>query len=166
MKTKMLEKSNLVVVKADAHSPIISHLNYVLAQCIDLKLQAKQAHWNVKGENFMTMHLLFDQIATDVNEYADMLAERVMQLDGMAQGTVQMVEKDSCLPAYPTHVKDAQKHATALSAAMHIVCQKLHDLIDKSTQDNDAVTADICTEIARGLDKSIWFVRSHFPEKN
>lgn len=165
MKTKTLEKGNLVVLKAHTHSPIISLLNHLLAQCIDLKLQAKQAHWNVKGASFMSMHLLFDQIATDVNEYADMLAERVMQLDGMAQGTVQTVEKDSCLPAYPTHIKDAQQHATALSTAMRLVCEKLCDLIDKATEENDAVTADICTEIARGLDKSLWFVRSHFPEK-
>jgi starvation-inducible DNA-binding protein len=161
MKTKNTPKNSLVMVKTNTHSPLISTLNQALALTIDLKLQTKQAHWNVKGQNFIAIHELFDQIATDADQYADLLAERVMQLGGMAQGTLQAVTKNSSLPAYPTHIEASEQHISALCAAINTVSEQLRCLIDTATEQNDAVTADICTEVVRGLDKWHWFVVSH-----
>lgn len=161
MKTKTPSKGHLVTIKARPQSPLIAVLNQALAHMIDLKLQTKQAHWNVKGENFIAIHELFDRIAGDVDEYADLLAERVMQLGGQAQGTVQAVAKTSSLSTYPLHIEASQQHLTALGAAMHTVSEAVRQLIDTATAENDAVTADICTEITRGLDKWHWFVVSH-----
>jgi starvation-inducible DNA-binding protein len=143
------------------NTQLIQSLNQILAHTIDLKLQAKQAHWNVKGENFMPLHMLFDQIATEATEYADLFAERVMQLGGMAQGTLQVVATMSTLLPYPTDIQGGQEHLKALISALHFVCEQARHLIDIAAADNDAVTADLCTEIARGLDKSHWFLRSH-----
>lgn len=47
---------------------------------MDLETQAKQAHWNVKGLNFVALHKLFAEINEDVEEYVDRTAERVVQL--------------------------------------------------------------------------------------
>ena len=149
------------MLKIHKKSPLIDVLNQALALTLDLKLQTKQAHWNVKGENFIAIHELFDQIAASVDDYADLLAERVMQLGGMAQGTLQAVTKHSSLAAYPTHIEASQQHLSALAAAISAVCDELRCLIDTATEKNDAVTADICTEIVRGLDKWHWFVVSH-----
>src|SRR3989475_7201798 len=67
---------------------VIGLLNQRLADCIDLQTQCKQAHWNVKGPTFIALHKLFDEINEDVEAYVDLIAERVVQLGGVAEGTV------------------------------------------------------------------------------
>ena len=60
-------------------------LNTSLADCIDLQMQAKQAHWNVKGPNFIALHKLFDEVNVAVSDYVDEIAERTVQLGGVAE---------------------------------------------------------------------------------
>ena len=76
-------------------------LNARLADCKDLQTQTKQAHWNVKGPNFIALHELFDKINEDVEDYVDDIAERAVQLGGVAEGTARMVAKRSSLAEYP-----------------------------------------------------------------
>src|SRR3954447_319272 len=90
-------------------------LNARLADCIDLQTQMKQAHWNVKGPSFIGLHKLFDDINTDVEEYVDLLAERVVQLGGIAEGTARCVAERSALREYPLEISSGQDHVDALS---------------------------------------------------
>ena len=76
-------------------------LNARLADCIDLHTQVKHAHWNVKGPNFIALHKLFDEINDAVMEYVDDIAERAVQLGGVAHGTVRSVAGRSTLAEYP-----------------------------------------------------------------
>ena len=142
-------------------NPVIDLLNQSLAGTIDLKLQAKQAHWNVKGEAFIALHELFDTISTQADNYADMIAERAVQLGGIAQGTVQIVSKNTKLAVYPVDMQDSQKHVKALSTALGTLADFLRSAIDSSDESGDAVTADLFTEVTRGLDKLRWFVESN-----
>src|SRR5437868_9662935 len=93
-------------------------LNERLADCIDLQTQTKQAHWNVKGPNFIALHKLFDEINEAVEDYVDEIAERVVQLGGVAEGTARMVAKRSSLAEYGAHAADGRSHAEALSSAL------------------------------------------------
>src|SRR5436305_14538665 len=80
---------------------VVELLNSRLADCIDLQTQTKQAHWNVKGPNFIALHELFDKINEDAEDYVDDIAERVVQLGGVAEGTARTVAKRSSLSEYP-----------------------------------------------------------------
>ena len=84
-----------------ARSKVCELLNVRLAEAIDLGLQAKQAHWNVRGPSFHSLHELFDEIATGVRKHADEVAERVAQLGGVAEGTLAAVKKRTRLAEYP-----------------------------------------------------------------
>src|SRR5207248_10244224 len=84
-------------------------LNERLADCIDLQTQTKQAHWNVKGPNFIALHELFDKVNEDVEEYVDGIAERAVQLGGVAEGTARKVAKRSLLTEYP-NTADGRSH--------------------------------------------------------
>lgn len=136
-------------------------LNQLLSDALDLYSQIKQAHWNVKGENFQTLHELFDTVATEVNMDADMIAERVMQLGGQSMGTVRVAAKASRLKQYPMEAVDGQEHVRALSEAISVFNMHARKGIDDTAGLGDAVTADMLTEITRGLDKQLWFVESH-----
>ncbi len=128
---------------------------------IDLERQAKQAHWNVKGPNFIALHELFDKVAEDAEEYTDLCAERLMGLGGTANGTVQHVAAETKMPAYPVHIRSGAEHVGALSGALENFSFFAREAIDKAAAFGDADTADIFTEISRGLDQNLWKVESH-----
>src|SRR5256886_9213319 len=117
-------------------------LNNRLAEAIDLQTQAKQAHWNVKGPQFIALHKLFDEINEAVVEYVDLLAERVVQLGGTAEGTARVVAERSELPEYPLTISTGEEHVWALRSEEHtselqsqsnLVCRLLLEKKKKNT---------------------------------
>ena len=143
---------------------IVGLLNEHLADAIDLQLQAKQAHWNIKGPNFVGLHELFDRVAAQAREYADEIAERAVALGGVAQGTLQAVSGQSQLREYPLEVGDWRAHVRAMQHALATFGRGARKAIDDATALNDADTADLFTEISRGVDKSLWMIEAHVQE--
>ena len=140
-------------------------LNDRLADSIDLMLQTKQAHWNVKGPHFISYHLLFDGVFEAVSEGVDNLAERLVQLGGKAEGTVQAVSKRTSVAPYPIEIADGHAHIEALSTALAHVGKGAREAIDTSDQLGDKDTADLFTGISRAIDKQLWFVEAHLQGK-
>ncbi len=139
----------------------IALLNQRLADCIDLQTQCKQAHWNVKGSTFIALHKLFDEINEEVVEYVDLIAERIVQLGGIAEGTVGAVEGRSTLPDYPLALSSGAEHVAALSDALSAFGRTARIGIEEMNELEDAGSADLLTEISRGIDKWLWFVEAH-----
>ncbi len=139
----------------------IELLNQRLADCIDLQTQCKQAHWNVKGPAFIALHKLFDEINEEVEEYVDLLAERIVQLGGIAEGTVGVVAERSTLVDYPLGLSTGAEHVAALSDALAMFGRTVRVGIEEMNELEDADSADILTEISRGVDKWLWFVEAH-----
>jgi starvation-inducible DNA-binding protein len=148
---------------ATVRAQSIEVLNQHLAAAIDLHAQVKQAHWNVRGPGFIAVHELFDTVSEDVEKYSDMLAERAGGLGGTAQGTLPVVTKRSFLVPYPLGIADVLQHVFAVSAALAAFGQSTRDAIDTTDKLGDKATADLFTEITRGIDQNLWFVESHLP---
>ena len=146
---------------ADLRGKMIALLNARLADSIDLQTQCKQAHWNVKGPDFIALHELFDKINEDVEEYVDLLAERAVQLGGTAEGTIQAVIKSTSLKEYGAKDGSGHEHVQALSTALAAYGKLVREAIDSTDKAGDKDTADIFTEISRGTDKWLWFVEAH-----
>lgn len=140
---------------------VVTLLNQRLADAIDLQTQCKQAHWNVKGPSFIALHTLFDDAYDAVSEHVDLLAERITQLGGTAEGTVEVVAERSSLPDYPIGLSKGSEHVAALSDALAAFGREIRIGIDEMDALGDAGTADLMTEISRGTDKWLWFVESH-----
>ena len=140
---------------------VVDLLNERLADAIDLQLQAKQAHWNVKGPSFIALHKLFDDVAASAGKYVDLLAERVVQLGGMAEGTRATVAERSQLPQYPINIATGDEHVWAMSNALATFGGAIRLASDEAGELGDANTADLCTGISRGIDKWLWMVEAH-----
>jgi len=132
-----------------------------LADVVDLGTQAKQAHWNVKGPNFIALHELFDSVASDVASYTDLIAERITTLGGIAEGTAAVAAERSTLPRYPLAIADGAEHVEALAIALATFGKAVRAAIDQAAEIGDQDTADVFTEVSRGNDKSLWFVEAH-----
>ena len=145
----------------DTRKKVIELLNARLADSIDLQTQTKQAHWNVKGPSFIALHELFDKVNEDVEDYVDDIAERVVQLGGVAKGTARMAAAESKLAEYPAKAADGHSHVEALSSALAAYGKLVRAAIDQSGDLKDMDTADLFTEVSRGTDKWLWFVEAH-----
>jgi starvation-inducible DNA-binding protein len=144
----------------------IDLLNQHLADVLDLGLQAKQAHWNVKGPHFIGLHELFDKVAEELEGFTDDIAERAVELGGMAQGTVQIVSKHSRLAAYPLSAVSGKDHIVALSNGLAKFGASARAAIDTAAGFADADTADLFTGVSRGVDKLLWMVEAHLQAKD
>jgi starvation-inducible DNA-binding protein len=144
-----------------AREQLIELLNARLADAVDLSTQCKQAHWNVKGPTFFALHQLFDGLAKDTREYADLLAERAVQLGGVAWGTARMSAQRSTLPEYQARGADEREHVQAVATAVSTFARAVRGAITRCGQFDDFATADVFTQIARGADKWLWMVEAH-----
>ena len=136
-------------------------LNDALAETLDLKTQVKQAHWNVKGVHFYQLHLLFDEMASELEEFVDLVAERVTTLGGTAMGTVRMAADKTTLPDYPTDILEGMDHVVALADRYAQYGESVRENIDVTDHLQDKDTADIFTEISRQIDLRLWFLEAH-----
>ena len=136
-------------------------LNQRLADTLDLQLQAKQAHWNVKGPQFIALHELFDKVADAAAEAADLLAERAVALGARAEGTLQAVVARTTLRSYNLTLAGGADHVRALAAAVAATGRGARAAIDAADRLGDKGTADLFTEISRDLDKLLWLLEAH-----
>lgn len=146
---------------AETRSKVAELLNARLSDAVDLHLQAKQAHWNVKGPNFIALHELFDKLAEESEEYVDDIAERITALGGTAKGTAAAVAQGSQLDAYPLDIVNGREHVTALANAVAKAGKAVRSAIDAAGGLGDADTADLFTGVSRGLDKWLWLLEAH-----
>ena len=152
-------------LKSNAKQLSIGLLNARVADCIDLALATKQAHWNLKGPQFIAVHEMLDCFRTQLDDAVDTMAERVVQLGGTAMGTTQAVIEVSTLKAYPTDIYAIPDHLAALIDRYAQVANAVRDGIDQTDEAGDADSADILTGISRDLDKALWFLEAHVQEK-
>jgi starvation-inducible DNA-binding protein len=148
-----------------ARKQVISLLNAQLADGVDLALQAKQAHWNVKGPHFLQLHELFDKLYDEASEWNDLVAERGVQLGGIAEGTLQSVTAKTRLNAYKVELTSGRDHLEALTDAVATYGSSTREAIETANSAGDADTADLFTEISRASDKMLWFLESHLRGK-
>ena len=157
--TLLYETKNPLPLETRARA--VELLNHRLADSLDLQSQCKQAHWNVKGPHFIGLHKLFDEIYEAVEEYIDLIAERVVQLGGIAEGTVRVAAARSSLREYPLVISTSEEHVAALSDTLGQFSGKAREAIDQLEELGDPDSMDILTEVSRGVDQWLWFVEAH-----
>jgi starvation-inducible DNA-binding protein len=145
----------------ETRQKVVEILAKTLATSLDLKTQAKQAHWNVKGLDFYQLHELFDELAGELEGYVDMVAERITALGGTPLGTARIASENSILAEYPFNAVTGLEHITALADRYGTYAAHLREAIDITDELKDADTADLYTEISREIDKRLWFLEAH-----
>jgi starvation-inducible DNA-binding protein len=140
---------------------VINELQSRLSDAVDLFTQIKQAHWNVKGPNFIALHELFDSIAEIVEAHSDLLAERITALGGRADGTARTSAAHSTIDEYPLQIVAGSDHIAAVSERLAAFTASVRAAIDQTAVQGDANSADLLTEISREMDKQLWLVEAH-----
>ncbi|MFN3706558.1 MAG: DNA starvation/stationary phase protection protein Dps [Thermoflexales bacterium] len=145
----------------ETREAMVALLNRQLANLVDLHSQTKHAHWNVKGEQFIALHKLYDELAEALEHYIDDVAERAVALGGYARGTLRMAAAGTEIAEFPEDVVNGLAVTDALAARYAEAARAMRAAIEVATHANDLDTADLLTEISRGLDKWLWFLEAH-----
>ena len=140
---------------------VIQLLQQTLACTVDLRSQIKQACWNVKGHDLVLLHALFATMATELDAYTDLVAERLVVLGGVAWGTARTAATQSRLPEYPGAIMDGDAHVRALAERFAPYATALRADIAHATEVEDAGSAAIYTDLSRGVDKRLGFLEAY-----
>ncbi|GIU91917.1 MAG: DNA starvation/stationary phase protection protein [Acidimicrobiia bacterium] len=148
-------------IPEEQRTRLVDLLNARLADTLDLASQVKYAHWNVKGNDFFQLHELFDELAGSLREFADTIAERAAALGGRADGTLRQAAERSTIPEYPTDVVDGADHVAALADRYAAYAAAVRQAADEAEKLGDMATNDLFIEVARTVDKHLWFLEAH-----
>jgi len=154
-----------VAISDDHRERLIDTLNTTLATTLDLMLQVKQAHWNIRGPWFFARHELFDDLATHLRDFGDDIAERAGTLGGYARGTVRLAGSGSELPEYDLEAVDGDRHLQLLTERYGAYCKLLRTGIGRTQEAEDVATEDLLTEVLRKTELDLWFLESHLQRK-
>ncbi len=134
-------------------------LNGHLVDFLNLALITKQAHWNMRGPNFIAVHEMLDPFNEKLLEYADTFAERVVQMGGTAYGTPEIIVSETSFDEYPLDISSVDEHLRELLTRYAMTANNVRADIDAGLA--DAATIDILTTAVEDLDKYVWFMESH-----
>jgi len=153
--------STRIDIGDETRDEIVGLLNARLADTFDLYSQLKQAHWNIKGSDFIQLHELYDTVAESVLEFVDDIAERATALGGLALGTARMAAAASALEEYPIDAVEGMDTVAAIADRLAAYGASIRAGIENALELDDQDTADLFIEVSRAIDKHLWFVEAH-----
>lgn len=147
------------VTPADTAAGVAQLLGPVVVELTALSITGKQAHWHVKGPNFVPVHELLDSIVDHARGFTDLAAERIVALGTPLDATLAAVAKQTATPAFPTGFISTDTAVDEVVKHLDIVLDKLRETV-APLGELDEVSQDVAIEIVRGLDQDRWFLDS------
>jgi len=138
---------------------VADDLQATLVDLIDLALQAKQAHWNVAGENFRSVHLQLDEMMTEYRAWSDVVAERIVTIGIAADGRAGTVADGSVLPSFPDGAVGDHAVVELFVERLERTAGAFRERMDRLGT-ADPVSQDILIQVLAGIEKQLWMVRT------
>ncbi len=140
-----------------------AHLTPVLHDLIALGVNAKQAHWHVRGANFMGVHEFLDEVVAHAQDAADTVAERVVALGLPVDGRIGTVAKRATNPEMSPGFQQSTETVAEVVAQLDATLDTVNAAV-AALDDIDLVSQDIVIAVAQQLDKDRWFLFSHYAD--
>jgi starvation-inducible DNA-binding protein len=147
------------ILKDEDRDTTVAALQSNLADLIDLSLQGKQAHWNLAGPHFRSVHLELDEIIATARLGSDEVAERIATLGASPDGRVGQIESESRLDPYPGGFQSVEATVTAYSDRLAKTIEGLRASID-ALGEVDPVSQDLLISTSAEFEKQLWMLQS------
>lgn len=135
----------------------------VLTDLINLSLQGKQAHWNLRGRTFRELHLQLDELVDLARAHSDLLAERCLALGIAADGRAREIADTTHLDPFPEgRVPDTEVVELMLDRL------KIMSEVGRSRLGRlgmiDPVSQDLVNAVLADMEKQLWMFEANRPE--
>lgn len=144
-------------------SAVAQYLTPAVYDLIALGVNAKQAHWHIRGRNFIGVHEFLDQVVAHAQDAADTAAERIVALGLPLDARLHNVAARTTTPKMSPGFQQSNTTITEVVAQIDATLETLYRAV-KGLDDVDLVSQDIVIAIAQQLDKDRWFLHSHIAE--
>jgi starvation-inducible DNA-binding protein len=134
-------------------------LNAALVDLVDLSLVGKQAHWNLMGRNFRSLHLQLDEVVLTARTFADEIAERAVAIGASPDARAATVASVSGLPAHPEGWMQDTAVVSYFIGALGAVISRLREHI-ATTETSDVVSQDLLIGVTAALEKHYWMFQA------
>ena len=148
-----------------AHPVVAAALQQALVDLTDLSLQGKQAHWNIEGPGFRSLHLHLDEIIDQVRLAADDVAERMSAIEVAPDARAATVAATSLVDPMEPGFLPTDKTARQYEERLLAVSERIKATLDP-VDEHDHLSNDLLTGIATGLEKQAWMLRAATKDLN
>jgi starvation-inducible DNA-binding protein len=147
-------------VDTETASGVAQFLTPVVLDLEALAINGKQAHWHIRGSNFIAVHELIDEVVDHAREFADLAAERVVALGLPLDARIETVAKKHTLPQMADGFQQSPDVIATLVASFDAALNTVRKAVE-GLEEIDPNSQDVATEIERGLTKDRWFLVAH-----
>ncbi|MEV4020773.1 DNA starvation/stationary phase protection protein [Nonomuraea angiospora] len=131
-----------------------------LIDVAELASQAKQAHWNVRGATFLSVHRWLDELAETLRSHTDTLAERITTLGGWPDAGSETLSERTTLESLPFGRLTTGQALAAMDAGLERITAAAVSWLENPAISRDPVTADLLTGVCRDMQNQQWFARA------
>lgn len=150
----------LIPVEADKRAAITQDLQATVVELLELFHESKQAHWNLRGPLYLPLHEKLQENADEYRKYADILAERVLQVGNPIDGRAGVVAATANLGEFPGGFLSDKQVLILMTERITTVAKRVRQRIEKMSK-VDEVTSNKLQDLSYELDKHVWQFRVH-----
>ncbi len=150
-----------IPLEADKRTAINTDLQASVVELLELYHDAKQSHWNLRGPLYFPLHENLQEYADLYLKYADLLAERQLQIGMSADGRTSTVVQSANLPQFPGGPLSDRQVLDLMTERIYTIAKRIRTRIDSTGKNGDEVTSNKFQDLSYELDKQVWQFRVH-----
>ncbi|HEV3253714.1 MAG TPA: DNA starvation/stationary phase protection protein [Candidatus Acidoferrales bacterium] len=140
----------------------VENLNQILADTITLRDMYKKHHWQVAGQTFYQIHLLFDKHHGEQDELVDTIAERIQSLGGVSLAMAADVAETTIIPRPPRGREELPAQLSRLLEAHEFILKEARTMARQASDAGDDGTNDLLvSDLIRLNELQVWFLAEH-----
>ena len=149
-----------IAIDSETAAGVLQFMGPMVVDLEALVINSKQAHWHVRGPNFIGIHLLLDDVVAHAQEWADLAAERIVALGLPVDSRISTVGAKNTLPEMDAGFLQTPDMVAQVVAQFDAALKTVHTAVDE-LEDIDLNSQDVAIEIERGMIKDRWFLEAH-----
>jgi len=138
---------------------LVEELNVLLANFQVYYQNLRGLHWNIKGKSFFELHVKFEELYTDSQEKIDMIAERVLTLQGTPLHTFEDYIKESKVSVGKEVSKD-EKAVKLVVSSLKELLKIEREILELSDDADDEGTNSMMSDFIAEQEKTIWMLNA------
>ncbi|WP_229374876.1 Dps family protein [Fibrella rubiginis] len=150
-----------IPLEQEKRQAINADLQATVVELLELFHDAKQSHWNLRGPLYLPLHEQLQEYADTYRKYADLLAERQLQIGIPTDGRTSTIVETANLPKFPAGFLSDRQVLDIMTERIFTIAKRVRSRVESTAKNGDEVTSNKFQDLSYELDKQVWQFRVH-----